>query len=503
MRSSRRALLVVLLTCGIAVASAADKAALRALLRIPYLPNPINLDLTSIRAERALERLGKLNPELLSDRKNPRLNFRAGAYLREMGDPTSREYVRRAIDSLKESEKAKALEAEQLRLLVEALTAAAEFDEAAARLNQGALDEPTTSLFKGELGIFRVLEAAGVALHSPGGDRMLAISLEALRNPEDAPVWRDLLVEAAKNLKKAVQLTPKEPRAHRSLSVALVAHAYVQSSILWRAERKMTSLMPEEAFAHFKEAANLAPEDVVAQWEAYESRVSLERARGAKNAAGLPKEAVRYVATLAQRLETTAKSEQTDARLASEVLGVILAQGTKPADAMPFLDAARGEPPKPRVELLRFRVLLALGKTSEALPLGEEVIKNAFIPEIALEVAAAADSEGNTELASATVVEGLRRYPSSIELRLARAVILMRDPEAKELSEAGQLLESLSSTSDEEALVHDIKFVRAIFYGLIGETPLAHRLLDQLDKTWADRVAKARQAMDSNPSPSV
>jgi tetratricopeptide (TPR) repeat protein len=261
--------------------------------------------------------------------------------------------------------------------------------------------------------------------------------------------------------------------------------------------------MPEEAFAHFKEAANLAPEDVVAQWEAYESRVSLERSRGAKNAAGLPKEAVRYVATLAQRLDATSKSEQTDARLASEVLGVILAQGTKPADAMPYLDAARGEPPKPRVELLRFRVLLALGKTSEALPLGEEVIKNAFIPEIALEVAAAADSEGNTELASATVVEGLKRYPSSIELRLARAVILMRDPEAKELSEAGQLLESLSSTSDEEALVHDIKFVRAIFYGLIGETPLAHRLLDQLDKTWADRVAKARQALDSNPPPSV
>lgn len=480
-----------------------DKEALRALLRIPYLPSPISLDLTSIRAERAMERLAKLNPELLSDRKNPRLNFRAGAYLREMGDPSSREYVRRAVEGLMESEKAKPLDGEQVRLLVEALTAAGDFDEAESRLKQGVLDEAMTNLYQGELGIFRVLEATGVALHSPSGDRMLAISLEALRKPDSAPIWRDLLVDSAKHLKKAVQLAPKEARAHRSLSIALIAQAYIQSSILWRLERKTTSLMPEEAFAHFKEAANLTPDDVVAQWEAYESRVSLERSRGAKNATELPKEALRFVSVLTQRLEAIAKSEQSDARLAGEVLGVVLAQGTKPADAMVWFDAVRGDPPKPRIELLRFRLLLALGRTAEAVPIGQSVIKETFIPEIALEVAAAADVEGNGELANSTIVGGLARYPGSLELRLARAVILLRDPEAKELSQAGQILESLAGTPEDEPLASDVKFVRAIFYGLIGETSLAQRLLEQLDKSWADRVAKAKRALDQSIGPPV
>lgn len=496
MRFWRVALSTLGLLCAV-VAPAADKAAIRALLRIPYLPSPIGLDLPSIRAERAMERLAKLNQELLSDRKSPRLNFRAGAYLREMGDPGSREYFRRAIDALVDAEKARPLDSEQTRLLIEALTACAEFDEAAKRLDQGNLDEGMIALYRGELGIFRVLEAAGVALHSPSSDRMLGISLEALRNPEIAPAWRDLLVESAKHLKRAAQLSPKDPRPHRSLSVALVAHAYVQSSILWRSERKTTSLMPEEAFAHFKEAANLAPEDVVAQWEAFESRVALERSKGAKSAADLPKEAAKFVGMVAQRLESVASSAQSDARLGGEVLAVVLAQSGKPEVALGHVAKVVGDPPRPRVQLLQFRILLSLGRTAEALPIGTAVLKEVFVPEIALEVSAAADVEGDTSLASSTIVEGLKRYPGSIELRLARAVVVLRDPEGKELGEAGTLLEGLASTPDDEPLAQDVKYVRALFYGLIGDTTLAFRILDQLDKSWADKVAKAKTAMDS------
>lgn len=476
--------------------SAEDKDQLRALLRIPYLDGPASLDLPAIRTERAVDRLGKLNPELLKDRNNPRLNFRAADYMREMGDPGARDYLQKVIDTLHDAEKAKPLDSDQAKLMVQSLTLLAQFDEAEDRLaNKSDFDDATRTLYHGELGIFRIFEAARVAQQSPSGDRMLSISLAALGEPESAPKWRDSLEAAAVDLRKAAQLDPKNARPHRSLAVALVAQAYVKSAILWQKEQKTASLMPEEAFAHFKEAANASPDDAVAQWEAYESRVAMERGKGVSSAETLPKEAAKFVASLTARLLAIVQSQQTDSPLAAEILAVITAQGTKPADALQYLDLAQGDPPKPRIQLLRFHLLLALGRPADAIPLGEAVLGEANVPENCLALAVAYDLAGSPEKADSRIVDALAHWPGSPELRLARAVILLRDPTGKGLHDAGEMLNQL--INDEDALSDEAQYVRAIYFGLIGDMDGAKRLLAGLAKAMPERVEKARKALGS------
>ncbi len=489
---------VVLVFSFLASLGAADSAALRALLRIPFVPEPLSLDLAAVRAERAVEGLAKLNPELLADRLNPRLNYRAASYMREMGDPASGEYARRAVDALIEAERARPLDLDQTRLLIEAAIAAGDLELAGKRLDDSKLTDADVATLRGEIAIFRVFEEANVAQMSPAGDRMLRISLEALRNSDVAATWKELLLGAAKDLRRAAQLAPKDARPHRSLAVALVARAYVESAIRWRSEQATTSLMPEEAFAHFKEASNLAPEDVVAQWEAYESRVALERSRGASVASALPKDALKYVATLTKRLQVIATSERTDSRLAAEILGVIVSQGTKPEDALAWFDRARGSSFKPRIEWLRFRLLLAIGKPAEAAIAGEPLLADKSVPEFALALAVAYERAGETERADRLVVESLMKWPGSPELRLARSIALLRDASGAGLVEAGQTLDQLTTVlTDGDPLQDELRFARAVYFGLIGDVDSAKRVIDLIDKKMPARVDRLRKALSS------
>ncbi len=468
----------------------ADKEALRALIRIPYIAEPITLDVPALRAERAGEKLAALSGELVSDRTNPRLNFRAGSLLREMGDPAAREYFRKASSALRELAKTKEHDAEQLRLFVESLTASAEFEEAEVALAQGKLDEATTTLLRGELGIFRVWEAAGVLVKAPGGDRMLSLSLTALRRPDEATAWKAQFKASADLLKKACQLAPKDARPHRSLAVALGGQAYVESALLWRAEQKTVGLMPSEAFAHYKEASNLTPDDVIAQWEAFESRVAMEKSKGAS---GLPKDAAKFVATLTQRLKASAESGSSDARRAREVLGVIHAQTGATLEALDNLEKASGERPIPRVQLMRFRLLMALNRPGDAAELGQAFLQTEFSADIALGVAVALERAGQVAKADLATTEGLMREPQNPELRLARASFLLRDPTGEGLKEAGQTLDALTRLDEADPLLVEVRFLRAIYFGLIGDVEAARLILDQLPK--GDRIEKAKKAL--------
>ncbi len=470
-----------------------DKAALRALIKIPYAAEPITLDVPALRAERAGEKLAALSAELVSDRNNPRLNFRAGSLLREMGDPAARDYFLRASTILSEIAKSKPLDAEQTRMLVEAWTASARFDDAESVLAQGKLDEPTLLLLRGELGIFRVWEAAGVTLKAPGGDRLLSVSLAALRRPDDAPLWKDQFTKASEILKKACQAAPKDARPHRSLAVGLVALAYVDSALRWRAEQKTVVLMPPEAFSHFKEAANLAPEDVIAQWEAFEARVAMEKSKGV---ATLPKDAAKFVATLVQRLQTVADSTQTDARRAREVLGVIQAQTGQTVPALECFEKAQGDPPRPRVQVMRFRLLLALNRPGEAAELGQQLLASEFSAEIAIGVAAALERAGKLDKADEATTNALTREPENPEVRLARASFLLRNESGEGLAEGGQTLSTLARLDEADPLMPEVRFLRAIYFGLIGDVEAARLILDQLPKS--DRIEKAKQALKSS-----
>lgn len=470
--------------------SPVDKAALRALIKIPYVPEAITLDVPALRAERAGEKLAALSGELVSDRNNPRLTYRAGSLLREMGDPASRDFFNRCASTLRDQAKVKALDPDQARLFVEALTAAARFEEADQFLKEAKLEESVQLVLQGELGIFRVWEAAGVAQKAPGGDRLLAVSLEALRRPEEAATWKAEFEKAVANLKRACQLIPKDPQPHRSLAVALVGLAYVESAVRWRTEKKTVVLMPAEAFAHFKEASNLAPEDVIAQWEAYEARVGMEKSKGV---AVLPKEAAKFVATLVQRLKAVADTKQTDARRAREILSVIQAQNGQAPEALDGFDHAKGDPPIPRVQLMRFRLLLALGRPGEAAEVGQALLATEFSSEIAVGVAVALERAGKIDKADSATTDALTREPTNPELRLARASFLLRDETGQGLAEGGQTLGALARLDEGDPLLPEVRFLRAIYFGLIGDVEAARLILDQMPKT--ERTDRARLAL--------
>jgi hypothetical protein len=221
----------------------------------------------------------------------------------------------------------------------------------------------------------------------------------------------------------------------------------------------------------------------------------MERGKGASTAATLPKEAAKFVATHSSLLRAISQTDQSDAQLAAEILAVITAQGTKPVDALPLLDLAQGDPPKLRVQLLRFHLLLALGRPADAVPVGEAVLGEAFLPDNSLALAVAYDLAGSPSKAGTTVVDALARWPGSTDLRLARAVLLLRDSSGEGLHEAGETLNML--IKDEDPLADEARFVRAIYFGLIGDDAGARRLLNGLAKAMPERVEKARKALAS------
>jgi tetratricopeptide (TPR) repeat protein len=473
----------------VATGTGQDRNALRGLIRVPYVAERITLDLPAIRAERAAERLATLGPELTADRRNPRLLLRAALLLREMGDPATLDYARRAVESLLESKAAKPLGAEQSQQLVEAATLSSQFDLAEEGL-VGVSDEHVRRTLEGELAIFRVWDAAGVALRAPSGDRLLALSVAALRRPEEAKAWSAGLEKASATLKRACQLAPKEPRAHRSLAISIVARAYVESALRWRHEQKTAVLMPPEGFAHFKEAANLAPDDVIAQWEAFEARVAMERGKGAEN---LPKDATKFVGVLKDRLRAVATSDVSDARRAREILAVVLVQTGQLAEGLKQLEQASGDPVNLRVGVMRARIHLGLGEAAEAATLARELYQREAIPEVALLAAAALEQAGQLSEADSLVTSALARDPGNPELRLARASFLLRDASGEGLSEARETLSALADLDDGDPLMAEAKFLRAVYFGLIGDLEAARLIVEQLPK--GARVDRLRAAL--------
>ncbi len=487
--------MIVVALAALVLGGDVDRAALRALLQIPYHPPIITVETDELRAVQAADRLSQLSSELLKPKREARVLARAGQLLALTGDAGAPDYYRKALTALETEPK----DDEHARLAIDAEIQTGDFDAAQAALElrkKSMPDDGWTSLFEGEVKYRRVMVEAQAVETTAAPERLLDLSLAALRDAEKAKAWQQALDDAGRSFRAAAIAMPKEPRAHRDLAMAINAKAYVDSALLWTTEQKTTKLMPIDAMAHWKAYAGLLSDDPIAQHEAYDARRIYEREQGITDPAKFPKEGKAYLASLKKRFEDISTGKGVDAKLAAEIRGVLACADGDSVAGLQWVEQAKGDVPNPRLDELRFAILFGLGRFAEAASVGDSLWNDVHTPTLALALASCYDRTGAPEKASTIIVEALTVDPEQGDLRLARAVILLRDPEAKGLSDVSSILNNLAGRGGNDQFSGEVAFVRGLYYGLIGDVAAAKRAFDSLNGIVpAKRLDEARKAL--------
>lgn len=472
----------------VALGGGQDSDAWRALLEIPISPESIAIDLSALSREQAASRLAALSPQLVRDRREPRILLRAAEWLEVIGDGGSIDYATTARNALLETTRTPEMEVQ----LAEAYIRLNQNEEAVtqlAKLPAGALK----SRWEGERLRRTVERAAQLDLVPRGVARWLPLSLAALRRPDDAPGWHRTLDQGVEAFEAAVKADPKDPVLHRLSADAMVARAYVESAERWMTERKTVELIPLAAFIRFKEAASLASEDPIAQAEAYEVRVLHESEKVGEDPAKWPKDAAKYLEGVRARLKAIAEgADPIGARQAAEVLALIAVRERRGEEGLKWLEKA-STPSSERMEWVRFRVLIGAGKFEEAVKAAESVPKKETYPDLAFGLAAAYDRLGRTADRDALLIEARAVARFHLGLMLAHAISELRRPDGAGLSTAVGLLSEAESRAGDDPLGDEIRFARAVCYGILGDLPAARAALSRISSLPGSRLAKAKK----------
>lgn len=467
-----------------------DPAAWRALLDVPIIADPVAIDLAELSREQAAARLSTLGPQLVRERREPRILLRAAEWLETLGDDGWRSYAQDAEAALIAVES----RTPDLELsLAEAMVRLGRADAAAqiAKLPEG----PARWRWEGERLRRSVEQSAQVELVPRGLARWLPLSLASLRRPAQIPLWRDTLAQSVQSFERAVKSQPKDATLHRLSADAMVAQAYVESAQRWLADRQTVALIPLEAFIRYKEAASLATEDPVAQAEAYEVRVLRESEQVGEDRKRWPVDATKYLEGLRTRLAGLATSpEAFVARQAHEVLGLIAVREGRIAEGLDHLKAA-SEPASERMAWIRFRVLIRLGRMEEALAAGLEIENPHTVPDLAFGMIAVYERLRREEDRDALLVDARAHDPSHPGLLLAHAVRDLRKTDGTGLAEAGSLLEQAARSVEEGTLADEVRYARAVYYGLLGDLPAARAALQPVRTISAARLTAIRKLM--------
>lgn len=470
-----------------ALATPQDPGAWRGLLEIPIPEDPVAIDLSALVKEQAAAKLAALGPQLVRDRREPRILLRAAEWLEILGDPGSLDYATSARRELLAATRTPEIDLQlaEAQVRVEPDAAA----EQLAKLPAGAI----RSRWEGER-LRRMIEReAQLELVPRGVARWLPLSLAALRRPNDASRWHLALDEAVVSFEAAVKADPKDPTLHRLSADAMVARAYVESAEKWLSERKTVPLIPLAAFVRFKEAAALASDEPLAQAEAYEVRVLHESEQHGEDPAKWGKDASKYLEGVRGRLKSIAEGQDPILlRQAAEVLALISIREGRTAEGLTWLTKA-ATPASERTDWIRFRMYLGTGKFDEAIAVGEQMPAKTELPELALGLAAAYDRMGKAEARDSILIEARSEAPNHPGLMLAQAINDLRKPDGSGLSNAVTLLSTAASQTTDEWLADEIRFARAVCYGLLGDLPAARSALSGISKLSGTRLAKAKK----------
>lgn len=463
----------------------------RALLEIPISPEPVGIDLAAMAHEQAASRMTVLAPQLLREKREPRILLRAAEWMEVMGDPIALDYAERARVALAGSTSTPEVDAQ----LAEALIRLNRNDEAVVQLAKLA-NGPVRWRWEGERLRRQVEAEAQVKLVPREISRWLPLSLASLRRPESGIRWQALLNTAVESFEKAVKAEPKDPVLHRLSADAMVARAYVDSAERWLKERKTVSLIPVEAFVRFKEAAALASEDPLAQAEAYEVRVLRETEQLGANVGKWPKDAAKYLEGLrAQLIGVAGGTDSVSARQASEILALLAVREGRLDEGLKWLDRAN-DPPSERMSWVRFRVWLGTGRLAEAITEGEALLPKLALSELAFGLAAAYDRVNRPEDRDRVLLDARQHEPEHLGLMLAQAIVSLRQPDGSGLSSAGVLLDNAEARGADDLLVHEIRFARVVYYALLGDVPAARATLAKITAPLGTRVTRARKLLE-------
>jgi len=460
----------------------------RALLEIPISTEPVAIDMTSLAREQAASKLAALGPQLVRDRREPRILLRAAEWLEILGDPGAMDYAENARAALLELTRTPEQEVQLAEALVR-LNRDAEAAEQIAKLPLGAV----RSRWEGERLRRQVERLAQVEVVPRGVARWLPLSLASLRRPSEAAGWHSTLDQSIAALEAAVKLEPKDPVLHRLSADAMVARAYVESAERWIVERQTVSLIPLSAFIRFKESASLASEDPLAQAEAYEVRVLHETEQAGSDPSKWPTDAAKYLEGVRARLKSIAEgADALMARQAAEILALISVRERRLEEGLTWLEQA-SQPASERIGWVRFRVLLGVNKLAEAVAVGEAIPARDTLPELAMGLIAAYDRLGRTEARDAALIEARHASPTDLGLMLAQAVIELRKPDGSGLPTAVGLLSDAESRAAGDPLANEVRFARAVCYALLGDLPAARAALGKITELSGTRLAEAKK----------
>lgn len=465
-----------------------NPAAWRALLDVPIMAEPVAIDLSELTREQAASKLALLGPQLVRERKEPRILLRAAEWLETLGDPGWRDYAESAEAGLK------ALEARTPEQAVSYVEALVRLDRLDAQREIDALAEsPAKARWEGERLRRNVENSAQLELVPRGLARWLPLSLASLRRPNQIPAWKETLTKSVLAFEQAVKADPKDATLHRLSADAMIAKAYVESADRWLAERKTVALIPLEAFIRYKEAASIATEDPIAQAEAYEVRVLRESEQVGDDPKKWPADATKYLEGVRTRLKTLATGpEALTARQANEVLGLIAIREGRVEEGLAALKLA-SDPPSERMAWVRFRVLFRLGRLTDAVAAGLEIDRPHTVPDLAFGLVAALDRLNKPDERDALLVDARAHEPTHAGLLLVHAVLQLRKPDGSGIAEARGLLEQANRASLDDTLADELRYARAIYYGILGDLPAARAALAPIRTISPERMNAIRK----------
>lgn len=518
MNMMRKSILILVWCSGAALTSSTalaevDKAALRALSSVPATELRLGFDVPTLQHELAMQMLVQGNAELLKSKNDPDVQYKFARLLEDAGQAAlAKPHYVEALKVYDVLYKGKELKAESQPNYIRSLIALEERRDDAKKLIGDRLQENSKDWLSWLLRAEFYQKKVGAQLSGQSGEAnaaelMVKVAMAVQNSPAKAKEWDALYAEAETSARKSIELNSKVALSHRTLAYIVAGRAMLTVAATAESDKdSVASIYTPDSAANLKTCSDLDPSDPIVIAESFSAYFYVElkdkdMSPGQDFIKTTSPATQSILSSLEARLVKIAGDDSIRSGTAAEILAYVsMFKGDKPNVAKWMKAALDRQPNSPRLNEDYLSALIYSERYPEAIAMGKGMIANEFVLPAILKTSKAYLLSGDLNNAELVILDAMKRFPRAPALMLARAALLLREPDANKLTDAVAVLNDLNAadpeTMDAEFLT-EFRFIKAIYFGLIGDLVEAKSLLANLqsaDKT-NDRYTKALKAI--------
>lgn len=465
-----------------------DKAALRKTVALPTVEVSVGMDTVYYGRVIARAKLRKLNAELLAKPDDADLLYEIGDACLEAAPTEANSFFEKALLGYAKIASPTPPQWRKVALCNLELGNTKQADAAASKLDEKSA---LVLQLKAEMALLRLF-----GQKQPGFAAALSQLQFFIRQPKEAILEaKTKLVEATVHARAAALAAPQSAETQSLLASCLVGEAFLDFALKTAAGESPSLPYAKEGAEAALKASNLEPTDLERAANCCAIQIMAEPFVAGKPTKGQ----MEALAIINKKAEAVFAGSGENREIAAEIRGVSAFFAGDNPTAIQWIQKARAiQPQDPRLADIEMNLNLSALQFQQAAEIGLKLMEAVKDPVLALKTAKCLEKTNQSADAETIIDKAFAAQPGSAYLILARVSYQLRDATGKGLSDARNQLDQLLAFSEPGwPGMDDLRFYRAVFYGLIGDSGEAKRIIEDLKKKKPEEemYKKALQAL--------